>query len=231
MEKKLTRQELYELVWAESMLSLSKKFDISDVGLRKICKKLTIPVPKLGFWQKVRAGKKVSKPELPLSDSTDEVSLVEVERLTNKKVYPWTQRQLEIESDLSLNLIVPERLSRPDELIVAARRALGDAENKSWKFSGMKESRRGTLDIVVQPKLIRRALIFMDSLIKLLRARGHDIEVQYDDTYAIIKEERIKIQIKERSRIVKHPDGHWPSREFLPTGVLVFKSNGYYGTE
>ena len=31
----LTRSQLYELVWKEPMLALSKQFDISDVGLRK----------------------------------------------------------------------------------------------------------------------------------------------------------------------------------------------------
>lgn len=34
----LTRQQLFDLVWKESLLSLSKQYLISDVGLRKICK-------------------------------------------------------------------------------------------------------------------------------------------------------------------------------------------------
>jgi hypothetical protein len=34
----LTRSQLYELVWKEPMLTLSKKYDISDVGLGKMCK-------------------------------------------------------------------------------------------------------------------------------------------------------------------------------------------------
>jgi hypothetical protein len=230
MAKELSRQELFELVWTESLVALSKKFEISDVGLRKICKRFNIPVPKRGHWQRVRSGKEVSRPNLALSGSDESIILEEVARPLGKKIYPWTQRQTDIENDNSLNLVVPQKLRNPDTLVTSARKALSDSENKSWKFKGMREARE-SLDIVVQPKLIQRALAFMDTFIKLLRARGHEIEVQTRDTYAIIRDERIKIQIKERSKIQVIPNGTWPTREFLTTGVLMFKAHGYYGTE
>lgn len=59
-EIQLTRKELFELVWSESMLSLSKKFEISDVGLPNICKKMVIPTPKMGHWMKVKYSKPVT---------------------------------------------------------------------------------------------------------------------------------------------------------------------------
>jgi len=231
MPRELTREELFDLVWSESMLALSKKFEISDVGLRKICKRHNIPLPKLGHWQKIRAGRKIAKPNLPPAESAEKIKLEEAGRPTGKKVYPWSGRQTEIENDPKFNLIVPEKLRNEDILVVAARRALNDSDNKSWKFSGMMQSRQGTLDIVVQPKLICRALAFMDTFIKLLRARGHDIEVNQWDTHAVIKDERIKIQIKERSRAIVNSEDKWASRTFLPTEILVFKANGYYSNE
>jgi hypothetical protein len=57
---RLTRRELYDLVWSESLLSLSKKYEISDVGLRKVCKRMNIPLPRLGYWQKLRTGRRIS---------------------------------------------------------------------------------------------------------------------------------------------------------------------------
>ena len=45
---RLSRKELHELVWKESMLSLSKRFDISDVGLRKIYLRMEILLPPMG---------------------------------------------------------------------------------------------------------------------------------------------------------------------------------------
>lgn len=215
----LTRQELFELVWAQPMTVLAKRYDISDVGLRKACLRMNIPIPKAGHWQKVRAGRKIRIPELPLSDSKQEITLQEVDGTKNKKEYPWTQRQLEIESDPKLNLVVPDKLHHPDELIVETKRIFSDKDA------------RGGLNIYVQSSMFQRALRFMDTFIKLLRARGHGIEVTYYETYAIIREQRVKIQLRERLRIVDKTDGSWPTRDFVPTGIMLFKSEGYGGYE
>jgi len=57
------RQELYNLVW--SMLTLSKRYSISDRGLAKACTASNIPVPERGYWNKLKVGKKVFKRPLP----------------------------------------------------------------------------------------------------------------------------------------------------------------------
>lgn len=61
------REELYDLVWSKPFTELAKEFAISDVGLRKTCVKLEVPVPKAGHWAKVRNGKEVTRPRLPPS--------------------------------------------------------------------------------------------------------------------------------------------------------------------
>ena len=53
------RKELYDLVWSRPLLTLSKKYIISDNGLRKICIKMNIPLPQNGHWQKIRYSKSV----------------------------------------------------------------------------------------------------------------------------------------------------------------------------
>jgi len=78
----LTRRKLFELVWAEPMTTLAKGYDISDVGLRKTCVRMNIPIPKVGHWQRVRARRRISIPELPLPDSKQEVTLQEIIRAT-----------------------------------------------------------------------------------------------------------------------------------------------------
>ena len=95
----------------------------------------------------------------------------------------------------------------------------------------MVTSSRDHLDITVEPKNISRALLFMDTFIKLLRARGHDIVTEYRGTYILIKDERVKIQLREKARTVINPGKNWPSREFHPTGILSFKSEGYFDFE
>jgi hypothetical protein len=48
----ITREELYEAVWAESMVKVAKIYGLSDVGVAKIAKKLHVPVPGRGYWAK-----------------------------------------------------------------------------------------------------------------------------------------------------------------------------------
>ena len=59
------RETLYQEVWENPVTEVAKRYKMSDVNLRKICKKLDVPLPPLGYWAKKRAGKKVSKPSLP----------------------------------------------------------------------------------------------------------------------------------------------------------------------
>ena len=56
----LTRQELHELVWSEPISTIVKRYNISDVGLRKVCIRKDIPIPVRGYWTKIRFGYKVS---------------------------------------------------------------------------------------------------------------------------------------------------------------------------
>ena len=60
------REKLYNEVWKEPVTTVSKRYGISDTGLRKRCKALNIPLPSVGYWAKLKAGKSVEeKPELP----------------------------------------------------------------------------------------------------------------------------------------------------------------------
>uniref|UniRef100_UPI00404A27BA hypothetical protein n=1 Tax=Gelidibacter sp. TaxID=2018083 RepID=UPI00404A27BA len=62
---KLSREVLYELVWSTPLTTLAKTYNISDNGLRKICIKLAIPLPKSGYWSKIKFNKPVKKIPLP----------------------------------------------------------------------------------------------------------------------------------------------------------------------
>lgn len=60
------REKLFNEVWNEPMTTVAKRYDLSDNGLRKRCIKLEIPLPPVGHWAKLQAGKEsVSKPKLP----------------------------------------------------------------------------------------------------------------------------------------------------------------------
>ncbi|MBM3600986.1 MAG: hypothetical protein FJX35_22535, partial [Alphaproteobacteria bacterium] len=64
----LSRRQLYDLVWSEPMQRLAKQIGISDVALAKSCRKIDVPVPERGYWNKLHAGKRVHRVELSPAD-------------------------------------------------------------------------------------------------------------------------------------------------------------------
>lgn len=66
-QQSFDRESLYEAVWKEPITTLAKKYSISDVGLRKICATLEVPVPPRGYWAKLAHGKDAPRPLLPPS--------------------------------------------------------------------------------------------------------------------------------------------------------------------
>lgn len=64
MKVTFQRDSLFEEVWKTPMTTLSKKYGLSDNGLRKICIGMDIPLPKAGHWAKLAVGKAPQRPPL-----------------------------------------------------------------------------------------------------------------------------------------------------------------------
>ena len=60
------REKIYQEIWSEPIQHVAKRYNLSDVGLAKVCRKLNIPRPGRGYWAIKAAGKVVPKqPPLP----------------------------------------------------------------------------------------------------------------------------------------------------------------------
>jgi hypothetical protein len=142
---------------------------------------MEIPLPKSGHWEKVKFGKNVDIE--PLSNEYDGPRDVSLSTPKEGQLL-----QQEIETSLKLSLVVPEKLSKPDRLIT-------EAKEKARKYHYAKSlisTDRNQLDIRVMLSNVDRALRLMDTLIKLLRARAHHIENDYDHMYAVIFDEKLR---------------------------------------
>jgi len=64
MSCKISRQELYDLVWLKPLSILAKDLDVSDAVLSKACRHSGIPRPGAGHWAKLKAGKATVKGNL-----------------------------------------------------------------------------------------------------------------------------------------------------------------------
>ena len=220
-----SRLELYELVWKEPIISLSRKYNVSDSGLRNICIKMSIPLPKVGHWEKLKWGKPVIIEELDETFNGEQnvTLLVRDEEGANINVYsPLAIRQKEIEDDSRLILAVPLKLTDPDKLIISARDSLNNKTHKDYS-TGMLHTGKNEVNIKVSSEFVGRALRFMDTLIKGLRGRGHNVYINNWETCALIKGQEFKISFKEKAKRIP-PKEKWGSSEFQPTGILYFKA-------
>lgn len=224
-QQNFTREELYQLVWSEPMLTLSKKYLISDSGLRNLCISLDIPIPRAGHWQKLKFGKKVYQPPLPPTKSKNNnivLDLRPLELLKLKGVHsPAKTKQIEIEQEFAEMIKVPERLSKPERIIEQAKENLNrkDAHTQN----GLISTHNGFVSIAVSKQNIPRAVRFMDTLIKSFRARGHDYIIRSRDNYVSIKGEEIEIALREKT-LQTPSTGKWTKFDYLPCGIFVLRT-------
>lgn len=227
----VTRQELYNLVWSKPMSKLALEYNLSDNGLRKICKKFDIPLPQLGHWQKIQFNKKVKIIPLPKDfKGEDSITLNKGETKVNDGITNFSKLLKEITDDTALSFKVPDKLSNPDKLISEAKENLANkSKEKYGTYRGITTTSNDIINISVAPKNCNRALRIMDKIIKLLKQRGHNVIVKYDTTYVVIREEEIKIRLRERLKRITIPDAKysWSSTDYIPTGILTFKVDEY----
>jgi len=222
---RLTREEVYQLVWTKPMTEIAKKYLISDVGFRKTCIRLNIPIPKAGHWAKILAGQKESKPPLPTKwKGPAFVDLTE--RPLEQPVKKISELDLLVKQLSKERLLfkVPERLRNPDPLIIAAKESLSkltDANHPGMSVTGKVE-----LDIRVAPNNVGRALRFMDAIIKCIRARGHIYETAMDGNFILIRNIRLRVNFRERTTRFKTPHKPYQDFEWRPNGQLVFRLDG-----
>lgn len=231
---KISRQELYNLVWSKPMTALAKEYNISDNGLRKICKKLDIPLPQLGHWQKLQFGKKVKIIPLPKDFKGEEtITLNERKEETDNgnNVFSEYHKLLKkITEDSSLTFNVPDRLVNPDKLIIEAKNDFDSRKHEKYAiYRGIMSTSSGIVSVSVAPKNSNRALRIMDKIIKLLKHRGHNVIVKENTTYAVVKGEKIKIRLREKVKrvITKDEKYSWNNTEYIASDILSFKIDEY----
>lgn len=61
----ISREELYEQVWAKPMTTVARGFGVTSTALKKTCKHHQVPTPERGYWARLAHGKHVAKKPLP----------------------------------------------------------------------------------------------------------------------------------------------------------------------
>jgi len=191
---------------------------------------MNVPVPPNGHWSKLQFGKPVEVIELPLDYSgANEIKLFSDTKTTSSpKVLTFHKKSAAdlIREDKTLPLTVPKTLKNPEELVLAAQKKLMEYKYNKYHDNGMVRY-EGAFVIRVSRGNIGRALRIMDTLIKLLRERGHNLDAKY--THSLyIDEVPCEFKLMEKTQKASQQE-KWGFTRFETTGLLYFEIKGYGG--
>ncbi len=232
IKTKINRKDLYDQVWSKPLSHLAKEYGISDVGLKKICKKLDVPTPKGGYWAKSRAGKPVKKIKLPEA----QIGAPEVYEITQQKKKTEIELPVEIEQHIKeLNeskIIVPTIVRIYHPLVKQAKIYFTNDREDSNGILGGKYQK--CINIRVSKKLLSRALRIMHAIIIQLEKRNMQVKIRNEnDTYIMIGDIEIRFRLREMLKKVIVPSSYYKDRfesKLEPTGNLILEiSEHYYG--
>ena len=235
---RIARQELYEKVWAEPLYKLAKNYHMSDVGLAKLCRRLKIPLPGNSYWQRMKYGKPVTRPPLPVVNGLNEATI----RVIKQEKLPVDQNQFEEAQakiafeGLSENRIrVPSRLNSPHPYVALTEKIL---KNGKRDDSEIIYNRRDCLDISVSQGSLGRALRIMNALLKALEARGFKVLLTNVTSVSVLGETiefglREFIKRTERAPVSDEKKRYswlYEKYDYTPSGKLILSIKSYIGT-
>ncbi|MCP3669456.1 MAG: hypothetical protein GY814_03265 [Gammaproteobacteria bacterium] len=224
----ITREELFIKVWLTPISKLALEFGLSDVGLAKICKRMEVPRPKRGYWQKIEAGKTHQRSELPPLSSK---GVGKVAIYPTRKMPKPSSGEIEIE-----HISCPDNLVNPHPLTSKTLHALKNG--KIGDRNILIPRNKIYLDIRVTKDCVERACLIMDTLVKALVYHNFTIKIKKGDparTLVVVQGEEIEIGIDEKIKSVDHvltPKekteyggyiGWTPRFDHVPTGNLTLK--------
>lgn len=231
----MTRNELYDIGWSKPVSKILEEYALTLSAFKNICKENDIPFPSCGYWSKLRHQKDVVISQLPKSEKKCKDILMPIRTEGEENLSKLSELDLlvrEIKNDTTLPLKVSEILVKPDPLILSAEKDFKTSKEISWyPLEGLHGTTEGIFNIYVSKKLITRALLFTDALIKLLKARGHDVEVRTNQrksmdngTKVIMDGEPFEVCVREtRKRIQVKSEYGWMNTKYVSTGILTFR--------
>ena len=153
---RFTREELYEFVWSKPMTTIAAEFGMSSVAFAKHCRKLDVPIPWRGYWQRVVGDHRTKRTALPKARATtpSEIEIVK---------YPAPAPQPDMPVPV---VVVAERLAKPHPAVVQIRDQLRRPDGK--ERSSINGNGHAVFRVAVKNR--QRAFLILDALFKAFEA-------------------------------------------------------------
>lgn len=254
----IEREAIYQEVWSDPVSTVSKRYGLSDNGLRKICKKLGVPLPEAGYWARLRAGQQIKRPKLPKHDGPSIVRAwpqAYARRFVLDPDETRDRRQIEEDEAREESRIVSsnadvfqhkliralsKRLLEIDKQIEEDDRPRRTTENWEPRFPSVSFRIRrpgGVLDmgpgyaaVIATPQTRHRALSIADAFFVAMEARGFKVRLTDMHTVIACKDIAMQFRLSEMTEKTGSGIGH---ERWSPLGRLriTMRESLYAGKE
>lgn len=206
-KQSFTRSELYDLVWSKPLRTLAQELGISDVGLKKVCRRHGIPTPPQGYWNKKAAGHKVRQMPLPPS-SEPRYDRIHIEGAMSR--LPAVAREIIAASKIQKQqqlVVLPEIVAGKDlrQLHRAVRATARTLRKSKADITGaIRAQGEGECGVAVAKGSAERVVGFLDALFTLLDQEGLAHQPVGKHVRVDQGEDSVLFSIIERSKRVPH---------------------------
>jgi hypothetical protein len=240
------RETLYAEVWKEPVSTVAKRYRVSDVALRKICLKLGVPVPPLGYWARIAAGRTPPIAKLPADHKGPNRHVRQVREDVKE---PDRDRRIAalLEADPVPPIPPPSLKATVAETHVAVRRTARALRKREFNGRGLLHADAQDVFVMSVSAINRdRALLVLDAIIAaavgaggkiepsmktkrpLLTLRGEPFELAICEPTRRSERELTKLELRQQQR----GELHWirDKHVFVPTGKirLEIRAEGAY---
>lgn len=230
--RRITRDELHQLVWSMPMPDVANHLGITRGELDRLCDSLDVPFPFSGYWRgqertsAITRKLRTAKPGTPNeAEITETVPLVKTKRAVSQRGAPEEEIRSPPAEEERLKGI---RLSSKPHRITAARLAETRRQEASWRAAGLSVNAR-------EDQVVRRRRIIEDRLFKAVEGAGHKLELERESLHLVrlvVKGQHITHTIRERYTQKRRPltdeelqhswnAGRTHTQERVMTGELV----------
>jgi len=172
-QRRLTREELYELVWKEPMLRIGERFGVSSSYMARVCTDLKVPRPPRGYWAQLEFGKSPpGKPPLPSARPGDSTEWGPGTALTLPK--PQLTRPAAQSPSAGQSRAARARKTQDrHELLVGVKPHF--LKTRKAEAGLLRPFKKFLVDIIVSEKQLDAALDAANELFRALEAKGHRV--------------------------------------------------------
>ena len=229
----VTREILYDQVWSMPMTKLATEYGVSDVALRKTCRKENIPLPVQGYWNRPPARRTERRPPLPPSTGKQDIRITR-----SPPVRPAEDFHPAVETCAQALASGETRITVLDSLRDLHPAVWPKAARKAAVKDGNPPGETRTLPVNVGKDHVGRALRILDALAKALEARGYALTAEGAHVeghlvpIAMVEQQDKVLHVPTARELAAKAARSWdmrkiPTWDYVPSGRLSIHSDVY----